>query len=242
MTLSSKLPATLPTDRTAKTYAGSALKTYMLPLGATAIVTAALTNTAIVAQGATTMTLSAPAATFIPSGTVLTFGTTEVTTTADVTVDAGGDAVAIEAATAGITANATSDYSNLVEVPNTEDSNPSLSDSEETIRVHGRLTPIRSINGKDLTATIKTLAGIDDPVVKRLTLKGMQLSPNNMERIVWIYPDGFALLATVNIGAPQRDSAPGNTMRNNFSANLAGALAWADLNETTPVWREVNAE
>ncbi|GAA5435831.1 hypothetical protein [Deinococcus aquaticus] len=33
------------------------------------------------------------------------------------------------------------------------------SNQEETINVHGRITPIRVVNGKDLTAMIRTLGG-----------------------------------------------------------------------------------
>lgn len=90
-----------------------------------------------------------------------------------------------------------------------------------------------------MTSTIRTIAGIDDPVVKRLTAKGFEISPNNVERIVWLYPDGFALLATVNVGAPMRQAAPGNTQRAQFTANLSGGLAWTDVNEVTPVWNVV---
>ncbi|WP_155299632.1 hypothetical protein [Deinococcus kurensis] len=243
MTLIDKLPDSLPADNTPKTYAGTKLLTFLLAAGATSIITGAtITNTTAVAKDATTMTVSATDSTFIPSGTVLTFGTTQVTTTADVTATAGGAAVAIKAAPAAIALNATATYSNLLEVPTPEESNPTLSDQEETINVHGRVTPIRSVNGKDLTATIRTIAAIDDPVVERLITRGMSLSPNNRERVLWLYPDGFALLATVNIGAPTRQAAPGGTQRVQVTANLSGALAWANLNDTTPTWKEVNAQ
>ncbi|QLG11003.1 hypothetical protein HLB42_09630 [Deinococcus sp. D7000] len=240
MTLISKLPAALPRDNTPKTYSGTALRTFLLSAGATILIPSlVITNTAIVAKDATTMQLSSASDVTIPAGTVLTFGTTDVTVTGDEELTTVASAVTIAAAPAGIAANATAEYSNMIEVPVAEESNPSITDSEETIQVHGRYTPVRSVNGKDMTATLRTIAAIDDPVVKRLTVKGFQTSPNNVERIVWLYPDGFAVLATVNIGAPMRQSAPGNTQRVQFTANLSGGLAWTDVNEATPVWNVV---
>lgn len=240
MTLISKLPTALPLDDTPKTYSGTALRTFLLAPGASILIASLLiTNTAAVAKDATTMQLTSASDVTIPTGTVLTFGTTEVTVAAPANLTSVASAVTIAAAPAGVAANATANYSNLTEVPVAEESNPSITDSEETIQVHGRYTPVRSINGKDMTSTIRTIAGIDDPVVKRLTAKGFEISPNNVERVVWLYPDGFALLATVNVGAPMRQAAPGNTQRAQFTANLSGKLAWADLTETTPVWHEV---
>lgn len=235
------LPATLPADNTPKTYSGTKLVTYLLAVGASAIIPATtLTNTAAVAANATTMTISAPSNVDLPSGTVLTFGTTQVTTTAAATVTNAGTAVAIQAAPAAVPINTTATYTNLLEVPIAEESNPTLADQEETINVHGRITPIRVVNGKDMTATIRTLGGIDDPVVKRLITRGMSISPNNRERVIWVYPDGFALLATVNIGAPTRQAAAGNSQRVQVSANLSGGLFWANLNDPAPTWQAVN--
>ncbi|CAM4237867.1 hypothetical protein [Deinococcus marmoris] len=240
MTLISKLPTVIPVDDTPKTYSGTALRTFLLAPGATVLIVAlVVTNTALVAKDATTMQLSSVSDVTIPAGTVLTFGTTEVTVMTEEELTSVASAVTIAAAPAEIAANATAEYSNLTEVPVAEESNPSITDSEETIQVHGRYTPVRSVNGKDMTATIRTIAGIGDPVVKRLTTKGFEISPNNVERVVWLYPDGFALLATVNVGAPMRQSAPGNTQRAQFTANLSGKLAWTDVNETTPVWNVV---
>lgn len=235
------LPATLPADNTPKTYSGTKLVTYLLAVGASTIIPATtLTNAAAVAANATTMTISAPSNVDLPSGTVLTFGTTQVTTTAAATVTNAGTAVAIQAAPAAVPINTTATYTNLLEVPVAEESNPTLADQEETINVHGRITPIRVVNGKDMTATIRTLGGIDDPVVKRLITRGMSISPNNRERVIWVYPDGFALLATVNIGAPTRQAAAGNSQRVQVSANLSGGLFWANLNDPTPTWQAVN--
>ncbi|MFW8627630.1 hypothetical protein [Deinococcus sp. ME38] len=235
------LPTSLPADNTPKTYSGTKLVTYILAVGATGIVPpTTLTNVAAVAAAANTLTLRAAADTFIPSGSTLTFGTAQVITTADVTATAAGAAVAIQPAATPIAANATATYTNLLEVPVAEESNPTLTDQEETINVHGRITPIRVVNGKDMTATIRTLGGIDDPVVKRLITRGMSISPNNRERIIWLYPDGFALLATVNIGAPTRQAAAGNSQRVQVSANLSGGLFWANLNDPTPIWEAVN--
>lgn len=235
------LPTALPADKTPNVYSGTKLMTYLLALGATSIIPATtLTNTTAVAANATTMTISAPSNVDLPSGTVLTFGITQVTTTAAATVTNAGTAVAIQAAPAAVAINTTATYTNLLEVPIAEESNPTLTDQEETINVHGRITPIRVVNGKDMTASIKTLGGIDDPVVKRLITKGMSISPNNRERIVWVYPDGFALLATVNIGAPTRQAAPAGSQRVMVSANLSGGLYWANLNDTTPEWKPVN--
>ena len=243
MTILNKLPKVLPVDDTPKTYSGTGLRTFLLAPGASVLIAALLiTNTAEVAKDAVTMQLSSASNVTIPAGTVLTFGTTKVTVTAAEDLTSTPSAVTIAAAPATIAANATADYSNLTEVPVAEESNPSITDAEETIQVHGRYTPVRSINGKDMTATLRTIAGIDDPVVKRLTAKGFQISPNNVERIVWLYPDGLALLATVNIGAPARQAGPGNTQRAQFAANLSGKLAWADLTEASPEWQEVGVE
>lgn len=237
-----ELPTNLPADKTPNTYSGTQLKTYLLAPNATSIIPSmVLTNTAGVAANATSISLSAPSTVEVPSGTVLTFGTVQVTTAAAATITNGAStAVSIQPAAAAVANGATADYTNLLEVPIAEESNPTLADQEETINVHGRITPIRVVNGKDMTASIKTLGGIDDPVVKRLITKGMSISPNNKERIIWVYPDGFALLATVNIGAPTRQAAPAGSQRVTVSANLSGGLYWANLNDQSPTWKQVN--
>ncbi|MVN88767.1 hypothetical protein GO986_18675 [Deinococcus sp. HMF7620] len=238
-----KLPTTLPSETTPKTYSANKLRTFIVSAQATTlIVNGTITNTAVVNANATTALLSADVNSFVPTGTTLLFGTIPVITTADVTIGTGATTVNIQAAPAGgLAANATATYSNLLEIPTPEEVSPTLTADEETIKVHGRTTPIRSVNGIDMTANIRTLAAIDDPVVRRLVGKGMSLSPNNRERLLWLYDDGFALMGTVNIGAPNRQAAPGGTQRCMFTANLSGGLHWANLNDTTPVWKAVNA-
>ncbi|MVN86817.1 hypothetical protein GO986_08580 [Deinococcus sp. HMF7620] len=236
------LPTALPTETTPKTYSANKLRTFILStLATTLVVNGTITNTATVNANATTAQLSATVDTFVPSGTLLLFGTVPITTTADVTIGTSATAVSIQAApVGGVASSTTATYSNLLEIPTPEEVSPTLTSDEETIKVHGRNTPIRSVNGTDLTANIRTLAAIDDPVVKRLITRGMSLSPNNRERILWLYDDGFALLATVNIGAPNRQAAPGGTQRCMFTANLSGGLHWANLNETTPTWKALS--
>ncbi|OLV20222.1 hypothetical protein [Deinococcus marmoris] len=241
MTLISKLPTSIPADSTPQTWSGTDLRTFLVPLDATVFIPeVAVTNTAAVAAAATTMQLSSASAVTIPANTVLRFGTSSVTVTAAADLTSAASAVTIAPAATAIAINAVSTYTNLVEIPLAEESSPTLADDEETIKVHGRSTPIRSVNGKDLTSMIKTLAGLDDPTVLRLTIKGTQKSPNNRERLLWLYPDGFALLGMVNIGAPVRTAAAGSTQRVQFSSNLSGNAYWANLNDATPTWIPIN--
>lgn len=241
MTLISKVPTAAPVDDTPKTYSGTRLRAFLLPVVGDIILSVVLTNTALVAKDGTSAQLTADSATFVPSGSLLTFNNgVAVTTTADVTIGTTATAVAIAAAPAPLAASATSTYSNLTEIPLAEELNPTITDMEESINVHGRITPIRNVNGKDMTATIRTLAAIDNPVVKTLIARGMSISPNNRARLLWLYDDGFALLATVNIGAPTRQSGPNQTLRAQFSANLSGKVAWADLTLAAPTWNQLN--
>ncbi|MVN89466.1 hypothetical protein GO986_22280 [Deinococcus sp. HMF7620] len=240
MASTANLPTAVPADKTPNVYSGTKAKAFIF-LGTDVIVpNVTVTNTLAVSSGATTMTLSTPTNTLIPSGTLLTFGTTQVTTSAAATVTNAGVSVSIGAAPAAIAQGITATYSNLLEIPAAEEITPTPNDMEESINVHGRTTPIRVMNGKDLTANIRTLAGIDDPVVKRLVAKGWALSPNNREKIIWLYDDGFALLATVNIGAPKPQAAPMGSQRYQFTANLAGTLAWSDTTAASPTWNVVN--
>ena len=232
------LPTSNPADNTPKTYSATDVTTYLVPLTGPLIPSASVTTGAI-AKNAVTATLTATPNLFIPSGTVLLFGTVQITTAADVTADADGEAVAIVAAPAAVAANATATYTNLLEVPTPEAVTPTLADMEETKQVHGRSTPIRVVTGKDLTATIRTLAGLDNAVAKRLWNKGLKKSPNNMERVLWVYPDGLALMATVNIGVGKRNAGPMQTMTTEHAAGLSGGLWAANLNDTTPIWEAV---
>lgn len=232
------LPTTNPTDKTSKTYSATDVVAYLAPLSGLIIVGASVTTGAI-AKAATTATLTATPDLTIPSGTVLEFGGVQITTTAEVTATAAGQNVAIVAAPAAVSANATATYTNLLEIPTAEAVTPQLADMEETKQVHGRSTPIRVVNGKDLTATIRTLAGLDNPVAKRLWLKGLKKSPNNVERVLWVYPDGLALMATVNIGVGKRGQGPMQTMTTEHAAGLSGGLWAANLNDATPTWEAV---
>ncbi|MBZ9752725.1 hypothetical protein K7W42_17935 [Deinococcus sp. HMF7604] len=234
------LPTAVPADNTPKTYSGTKLRAFILTGGTTLVTAAVLTAASNISSAATTASLTAASATFVPAGSVLVFGTTPLVTTADITVATTATSVAIQAAPAAVASGATANFSNLLEIPLAEELSPTLSSMEESINVHGRITPIRTTNGIDFTANIRTLAAIDDPVVRRLTAKGMSISPNNRERIVYLYDDGFALLATVNIGAPNRQAGPNQTQRAQFAANLSGTLAWSDTNATTPTWTTVN--
>lgn len=235
-----KLPTATPVDNTPVTYSGTRLRAFLLPTTGDIVLAVVITNTASLAEGATTAQLSAASATFVPSGSTITFGGVALTTAADVTIGTTATAVTIAAAPAAVTLGATTSYTNLVEIPIAEELNPTITDMEESINVHGRITPIRNVNGKDMTATIRTLAAIDNPVVKTLIAKAMSISPNNRARVLWLYDDGFALLATVNIGAPTRQSGPNQTLRAQFSANLSGKAAWADLTLAAPVWNQLN--
>ncbi|AFD27733.1 hypothetical protein [Deinococcus gobiensis] len=232
------LPTTNPVDKTPKTYSATDVTAYLVPLTGVLIVGASITTGAI-AKAAVTATLTG-AGIFIPSGTVLEFANgVLITTAADVTADADGEAVAIVAAPAAVPAGTAATYTNLLEIPTAEAVTPQLADNEETKQVHGRGTPIRVVNGKDLTATIRTLAGLDNPVAKRLWLKGLKKSPNNVERVLWVYPDGLALMATVNVGVGKRGQGPMQTMTTEHAAGLSGGLWAANLNDASPTWEAV---
>lgn len=237
------LPTSIPADTTPKTYSGTKVKAFLLDPSATSMVSATLTLAAAVAANATTASISSSSAVTLPAGTVLDFGGVRLTVgNAPANVTAVASNVTITAAPAGgVPSGATATYANFVQVPVTEDISPTLADDEETIKLQGRATPVRVMNGKDLTAMLKTVAGIDDPVVKRLVQKGAQLSPLNRERLIFQFDDGFALLALCNIGAPKPEGKAGTSQRYNFSANSTGALYWTDMNEPTPEWHEIGA-
>jgi len=227
------VPVAVPVDNTPKTYSGTLLTAFLLLATQTTLITATVTTGALAAANATSITVTAlPAA--IPSGAILDFGGVLATLTANAAQ--GATTLAVSALPGGIASGATATYTNLSEIPLAEDFAPSLTDDEETIKVHGRITPIRSTNGKDMTANIKTIAAIDDPVIKRLVVLGTQISPGNRARLLFKYADGFCILATVDIGSPKPGGAVGSTQRYEFSANLSGKLLWCDLNEATPQW------
>lgn len=236
------LPTTLPTDNTPKTYTGTKVKALLLDPSATSLISATLTLAAAVASGANTASISSDVDVTLPAGATLDFGGTILTVGgADEPVTSAASSVAITAAPAAVDNGTTATYANYVQVPVTEEIAPTLADNEETIQLQGRATPVRVMNGKDLTANLKTIAGIDDPVVKRLVQKGAQLSPDNTERILFQFDDGFALLALCNIGAPKPEGRAGTAQRYNFSANSTGRLFWTDMNEANPTWHEIGA-
>ncbi|MEI3783783.1 hypothetical protein U9R89_21940 [Pectobacterium brasiliense] len=239
--MAKSLPTTLPTDNTPKTYTGTKVKAFLLDPSATSLITSSLTLAAGVAEAATTASISSVPNVTLPVGTVLDFGGTRLTVGAEANVTNVASNVTIEAAPAAVTTGTTADYANYVQVPVTEEIAPTLADNEETIQLQGRATPVRVMNGKDLTANLKTIAGIDDPVVKRLVQKGAQLSPDNTERILFQFDDGFALLALCNIGAPKPEGRAGTAQRYNFNANSTGRLFWTDMNEASPTWHEIGA-
>ncbi len=239
--MAKQLPTSLPTDNTPKTYSGTKVKAFLLDPSATTLITATLTLAAGVAEAATTASISSASNVTLPAGTVLDFGGTRLTVDAEADVTNVASNVTIEAAPAAVTNGTTAEYANYLQVPVTEEIAPTLTDDEETIKLQGRATPVRVMNGKDLTANLKTIAGIDDPVVKRLVQKGAQLSPDNTERILFQFDDGFALLALCSIGAPKPEGRAGTAQRYNFSANSTGRLFWTDMNEADPTWHEIGA-
>jgi hypothetical protein len=229
------LPANIPADTTPQTYSGTLIRAYLLDLAASQVVQATVTNSADVAANAVSAQLSSSVPTTLPAGTVLTFGAVNLTLTADASLTGVASAVAIASPHNAVLAAATASYSNLVEIPLTEDMQPTVGDDEETIKVQNRATPIRSTNGKDLTATIKTVSGLTNVVVKRMVGIGTRLSPANRARVVWIYPDGFAIMATVNLSHTP-EGMVGKAVRHAFKANLTGDLLWANLNDAVPAW------
>ncbi|UQN06764.1 hypothetical protein [Deinococcus sp. QL22] len=234
-----ELPTALPADSTPLTYDATNIRAYLISPDATTIVPDVTVTTAAIAAAAVTASLSGATNVTLPSGTVLIFGTTSITLAELAELTAVPTAFDIVAAPAAVANASTATYSVLLEIPLAEELTPSFTDQEETIRVHGRSTPIRNVNGKDMTASIRTLAGLDNPVVSRLYRKGISGTPNNRERVLWRYPDGLAILATVNIGAPSPQGQTGNSMRHQFSANLSGKAFYCNLNDANPVWTEL---
>jgi hypothetical protein len=232
------LPTSVPADNTPGTYSGTAVKVYELPLNATGIIDTTVTSAAIAANAATASLSATPGAT-LPSGSVLYFGGVRITLAAEAPLTASPTAIAIQPAPAPVAANATAAYSNLTEIPLTEDMTPTVTNDEETVKIQGRTTPIRIVNGKDLSATIKTLAGAGNPVVGHLIGLGTRLSPNNRTRLLWAYPDGFALLATVNVSHTP-EGMVGKAQRHTFAVGLSGDLLYANRNDPTPVWTAYN--
>ncbi|GAA5503018.1 hypothetical protein Dxin01_02767 [Deinococcus xinjiangensis] len=230
------LPKILPKDTTPNTHSATLTSCLVLPADAMEIIDAQVKAGAAAAKDATTLTVAA-LTTAIPAGTVLDFGGVPVVVTT--AAAAGAVELDIEALPAALANAAAATFHNYDEVPLAENFNATLNDDEETIKVHGRFTPIRSKNGVDFTATIKTVAGADDPVIARLIEAGMQPTPGCRRRLVFVWSDGFALLVTVNIGAPKPSGNPGQSMRYDFAANLAGHAYWTNLNDPAPVWKPV---
>ena len=102
-----KVPTQTPIDNTPLTYSGTRLRAFLLPVLGNIILSVVITNTAAVAQGATTAQLSAATATFVPSGSTINFGGVLFTTTADVTIATSATAVAIAAAPSAAASSAT---------------------------------------------------------------------------------------------------------------------------------------
>ena len=234
------LPTALPTDRTASTYSATNIKAFILKnpnqtVLTTATVTTGATVTATAATSITVTALTDP----IPTGATLDFLGVKATLTADAAQ--GATTLAVTALSGPIAAGTSATYLNYDEVPLTEDNIPTLGETEETIKIRGRLTPLRSVNEKDFTAMLKTVAGLDDPTVKRLFVLGVQISPFNRARVMWVMPDGLVFLCLVNIGVGKTSGAVGTAVRYDFSANLTGDCYWGDRNETTFKWYKLGA-
>ena len=239
------LPTTLPVDATPLTFSGTRLKAFILDAGTTAILSAVVTLTAnSVANSGTAQATSVPNIT-VPAGSSLNFGGVVVTLTADAVLTAVAAPVTFAPTNPAIQSGATANYSNLRQIPTTEDISPTMSDDEETIKIQGRATPIRVMNGKDFKMTIKTLAGVTDPIVKELLIAGQNLSggtglTSNLKRILVQFDDGLALLALCNIGAGMPTGKAGAAQRYDFMANSTGAIYWCDTNEgAATVWRQI---
>ncbi|GAA5514770.1 hypothetical protein Dcar01_03531 [Deinococcus carri] len=228
------LPQALPADNTPNTYSGNDWHLYLVDADANAIrMPATVTTTAAAVAGATSLTVAALNAP-IADNAVLDFGGVQVTVTEPAA--AGATQLTVAALTGALPQNSqATTEGTLTEVPLGEQFNPDMPSNEETINVHGRTTPIRVVNGKDLTMTVRTVAGITDPVVARLKNLGRRLSPNNKVRVVLKTADGYAILATVNV-AGKPTAAPNQSQRWEFTMNLSGDMYDADLNETNPAW------
>ena len=238
------LPTVLPADAGALTYSGTRLKAFLLDAGATAVISAVVTVTANSAAASGTAQATAVPNVTIPSGTTLNLGGVLVTLTADAPLTNVAAPITFAPTNPAINTGATANYSNMRQIPTTEDISPTMSDDEETIKIQGRATPIRVMNGKDFKMTIKTLAGVTDPVVKELLIAGQNLSggvgqASNLKRILVQFDDGLAMLALCNIGAGMPQAKAGTAQRYDFAANSTGALYWSDTNEAAPVWRQI---
>ena len=238
------LPSVLPADQGALTYTGTKLKAFLLDPGATAVISAVVTVTANSAANSGAAQATAVPNVTVPAGSTLNFGGVLVTLTADAPLTNVAAPITFAPTNPAINSGSTANYSNMRQIPTTEDISPTMSDDEETIKIQGRATPIRVMNGKDFKLTIKTLAGVADPVVKELLIAGQNLSGgtgllSNLKRIMVQFDDGLALLALCNIGAGMPQAKAGAAQRYDFNANSTGALYWADMNEAAPVWRQI---
>ena len=238
------LPAALPVDNTPLTYTGTKVKAFLLDAGATSVISAVVTTTTASAANSGTAQATAVPNVTVPAGSSLNFGGVVVVLTADAPLTAVAAPITFAPTNAAIPNGTTANYSNMRQIPTTEDISPTMSDDEETIKIQGRATPIRVMNGKDFKCTLKTIAGITDPVVKELTIAGQNLSGgtgqySNLKRLMVQFDDGLALLALCNIGAAMPSGKAGAAQRYDFSANSTGALYWTDQNEAAPVWRQI---
>lgn len=231
------LPQALPVDSTPRTYSGNDWHLFLVDEDADGIIEGTTVVTAApAAANATTITVAALRSP-LASGTVLDFGGVDATLTA--AAAAGATQLTVTALSGAIAQGTTATTEGtLTEVPLGEQFNPDMPSNEEVVNVHGRTTPIRVVNGKDMTMTVRTVAGLDDPTVKRLKNLGRRLSPNNRVRVVLKTADGYALLATVNV-AGKPTAAPNQSQRWEFTMNLSGGLWDADLTEANPVWTPI---
>lgn len=226
------MPTAVPVDNTPETTSATPWKAYLLADGATIITEdAEIKPTAEAAKDAIAIPVAAlPIPLAI--GTVLDFGGVKATLSAP--AEAAATSLAVTALAAKIPLGATAfGGGTLQEIPLSEQFNPDLPFDIETIKVHGRNTPIRKVNGVDMTMTVRTVASLKNPVVNEL-----KRANGARKRIVLKTTDGYALLGLcIVIGKPSGQT--GQSQRWEFTINLTGRLFEAYLMDENPAWKEV---
>lgn len=238
-----QLPPTAPADSTPDVYTGTLTELFFGPTRGGLILPVALTSVGVTAANALTMKLKATTAPVtVRAGATLLFGLIPVKVTEAVTVGtaAGGTDVTIAAAPAEIAATTATTYSDFTQIPLNEEFSMTVKSESESIKVFGRKTPISTKNLIDAELMFKTIASIQDPVVKELIAIGNELSPACHRQFLAKYSDGYMLLGTFSLEAGTPDTKPAATMRYGFKGNLAGDLYSGDLNESVFAWKKLS--
>lgn len=236
------LPAIVPATYVPETYSSNDVKVYVGPAeGGIFLPVPVMGPDTETAKGATTVSVTSEKEIQLHAGSVLIFGSVPVKVKAPTKLLAKTETeVPVEATSAVIPADVQAYYTDFPEFPLAEDSTFVPKDTTETVNLYGSKFAFSSKNMMDADVTLKTLAGIKDPVTADLVEAGKRLGGQARRGIVFVYPDGNVIFGGLTIGAGFTPTTQtGNAMRYNFSGKLAGQLYTLNLNDADPKWEKL---